>query len=78
MDSIRILLSRCAALFGRGRLDEDLDEEMRAHIDLAAEENLKRGMSAQDARTAALREFGGVTQTKERYRVQRGLPGLKR
>ena len=77
MEAIRILLSRCAALFGRGSLDEDLDEEMRAHIDLAVEENLKRGMSAQEARTAALREFGGVAQTKERYRVQRGLPRIE-
>jgi predicted permease len=77
MDLIRMLLSRCAALFGRGKLDEDLDEEMRAHIDLAVEENAKRGMSAQEARTAALREFGGVTQTKELYRVQRGLPWIE-
>ena len=74
MDLIRMLLSRCAALFNRPLLDADLDAELRAHIDLAVEENVKRGMSAQDARTRALREFGGVTQTKERYRVQRGLP----
>jgi putative ABC transport system permease protein len=73
MDLVRILLSRCAALFRRDRLDEDLDEELRAHIDLAAEENVKRGMSAQEARNAALREFGGVTQTKEAYRTQRGF-----
>jgi predicted permease len=52
----------------------DLDEELRAHIDLAFEENLKRGMSNQDARTAALREFGGVTQTREAYRMQQGIP----
>lgn len=74
MDLIRVLLSRCAALFRRRKLDEDLDEELRAHIDLAVEENLRRGMSSQEARTAALCEFGSVTQTKERYRVRRGLP----
>jgi len=50
---------------------------MRAHIDLAVEENVKRGMSAQQARTMALKEFGGVTQMKESYRVQRGLPLLE-
>jgi putative ABC transport system permease protein len=73
MERIRMLLSRCAALFNRRKLDADLDEELRAHIELAVEENLQRGMSAQEARTAALREFGGVTQTKERYRTQRGI-----
>src|ERR1700691_4022976 len=74
MDFIRELLNRCAALFSRHKLDESLDEELRAHIDLAVDENLKHGMTAEDARTAALRGFGGVTQTKERYRTQRGLP----
>jgi macrolide transport system ATP-binding/permease protein len=74
MDFIRALISRCAALFSRNKLDESLDEELRTHIDLAVDENLKRGMTAQQARTAALRGFGGVTQTKERYRTQRGLP----
>jgi predicted permease len=73
MDIIRILLSRFATLFNRRKLDDDLDAELGAHIDLAAEENMNRGMSAQEARTQALREFGGVTQTKERYREQRGM-----
>jgi macrolide transport system ATP-binding/permease protein len=77
MDFIRTLLSRCAALFHKKALDEDLDEELRSHIDLAVEENMQRGMSPQQARTAALREFGGVTQTKENFRMQRGLPFLE-
>ena len=76
MDWIRILLSRCAALFRSKKLDADLDEELRAHIDLAIEENRGRGMNEQQARTAALRAFGGVTQIRETYRVQRGLPWL--
>jgi hypothetical protein len=71
---LRIFLVRSAALFRRKKLDADLDEELNAHIDLAIEENLKRGMSAQTARTEALRAFGGVTQARERFRVQRGLP----
>lgn len=70
MERLRVLLSRCAALFRRRGLDEDLDAELAAHVDLATEENIERGMSAQEARTRALREFGGVTQTKETYRVQ--------
>ena len=77
MDLIRILLSRSAALFGRRKLDADLDEELRAHIELAIHENMQRGMSPQDAETAALRRFGGVTQIRESYRVQRGWPRLE-
>ena len=77
MDLIRTLLSRCAALFCRQKLDVDLDEELRNHIDLAIEENQKRGMSHDQARTTALRDFGGLTQTKEAYRAQRGLPFLE-
>jgi macrolide transport system ATP-binding/permease protein len=77
MEQIRILLSRCAALFRGKRLDADLDEEMHAHLELAVEENVHRGMSAEQARKAALREFGAVTQIKEDFRVQRGVPFLE-
>ena len=76
MDQLRILLNRVTFLFRREHLDAVLDEELRVHIDLAIEENLKLGMSKKQARTAALRSFGGVTQAKEAYRTQRGLPLL--
>ena len=77
MDRFRTLLSRCTAFFTPGKLDRDLDEEFGGHIDLAIEENLKRGMTRQQARTAALKEFGSMTQTKEHYRRQRSLPWLE-
>ena len=77
MEWIRIFLSRSSALFGKRRRDNDLDEELRTHIDFAVEENLKRGMSTEAARRAALKEFGGMTQTKETYRQQRSLPLLE-
>jgi predicted permease len=77
MDWVRIFLKRCSALFRRKKLDADLDEELRAHINLAIEENRGLGMDEQKARTAALRAFGGVTQIRETYRVQRGLPWLE-
>ena len=77
MDWIRIFLIRSAALFRSKKLDADLDEELRAHIDLAIEENRERGMSELQARAAALCAFGGLTQIRETYRVQRGLPWLE-
>jgi macrolide transport system ATP-binding/permease protein len=73
MEWIRIFLSRIRALFRANRLDAELDEELRSHIELAVEENLRRGMGGQEARTAALRAFGGVTQTREAYRARRGV-----
>jgi predicted permease len=76
MDQLHTFLSRIGSLFRREHLDAALDEELRAHIDLAIEENLKLGMSKKQARTVALRSFGGVTQAKEAYRTQRGLPLL--
>ena len=77
MDWLREILSRCAALLGRKRLDHDLDDELGAHLELAIAENIRRGMSESEARTAALRAFGGQTQIKENYRVQRGIPFLE-
>lgn len=77
MDFMRTLISRCMALVSKQKLDDDLDEELHAHIDLAIEENLRRGMNAQQARSAALSAFGGLTQIKELYRTQRGLPMLE-
>src|SRR5271168_2843041 len=47
----------------------DLDQEIRAHIDLATQENIDRGMSPQDARHAAIRKFGNITHVKEDARA---------
>jgi macrolide transport system ATP-binding/permease protein len=73
----RTLMQRLAALFRRRRLEDDLDEELRSHLEMAVELNVRRGMSAEDARREALRSFGGVEQTKENYRDQRGLPMIE-
>src|SRR5579872_2090350 len=74
MDLIRILMSRLAALFRRRQLNEQLDEELQAHLELATQENMRRGISGPEARAAALRDFGGLTQIKEEYRTQREFP----
>jgi putative ABC transport system permease protein len=76
MDTIRILIARLTAIFHRRELDADLNEELRAHIDLATQENIQRGLPPAAARTQALRAFGGLTQTREAYRTQRSMPGI--
>jgi len=73
----RTFLHRLAALFRHRHLEDDLDAELRSHIEMAIELNMRKGMSAEDARREALRSFGGVEQTKEIYRDQRGLPMLE-
>ncbi len=74
MDWFRECLSRCTSFLRRRKLDESLDQELASHIEFAIEENLRRGMTREQARTEALRIFGGVTQIKESYRMQRGVP----
>jgi len=70
-------IRRVAALFRRRRLEDDLREELRSHLEMAVELNMEKGMNAEDARREAVRSFGGVEQTKENYRDQRGLPMIE-
>jgi predicted permease len=72
---MRMWLSRLRALFRAGhRLDRELDEEIRIHLELAAADNRARGMDPDEAWHAARRSFGAVEPMKERYRDQRSLP----
>jgi predicted permease len=56
---------RLRSLFHRNRLEADLDEELRDHIDRQIDDNLARGMSAGEARLAALRAFGNPVALRE-------------
>jgi putative ABC transport system permease protein len=49
----------------RKRMLEDLDQDLRDHIDCETEDNIARGMTPQEARSAALRKFGNLTRVKE-------------
>jgi len=54
--------------FRRARVEQDLDDEMQAYVDLVADEKSRAGMPAAEARRAALLEMGGIEQVKERVR----------
>ena len=73
----RTFVQRAANLLRQRRLEHDLDAEMRSHLEMAVDANLGKGLSAEEARREALRSFGGVEQTKEQYREQRGLPMIE-
>jgi hypothetical protein len=68
---MRVRLARLAALFRRRPLDDRLSEEIEQHIALQVEENIRRGMTPQAARTKAMVAFGGVEQTREAHRDHR-------
>jgi predicted permease len=75
-DRMRLAIQRLRSSFPDAQHDQDLDAEMAAHVDLAVEENLMRGLSPEQARREALVRFGGIEQAKQRQRSARGLPML--
>src|SRR2546426_11127682 len=68
-----VLLSRMqSVLFGR-RVEADLNQEIDAHLAMLIEENVRRGMTRDEARRQARLRFGGVAQLEESQREQRGF-----
>jgi hypothetical protein len=68
---------RVRSVFRRDQTERELEAELSAHLELAIEENVNRGMSPEEARRQALIRFGGTEQTKEQHRGARGLPALE-
>src|SRR5437868_6472616 len=62
---------RLRSLVRRGRLETELDRELRFHLDQQAAENIALGMEPDEARRAALRSLGAVTQIGEECRDMR-------
>src|SRR5215471_18973709 len=77
MAMLNKLRLRLRALFFKSKLEEELDEEVRFHLEREIEENIARGMRPEDARYAALRSFGGVERVKEESRDERGIQFLE-
>ena len=71
------LLRRIGALFRGRKLEAEMKEEMRLHLEMLEERNRAAGMSEEEAWFAALREFGGGEQVKEICREQRGWPAVE-
>ena len=77
MRHLRSVLARIASLFTRHRADDDLREELEAHLEMEIAENVRRGMRPDEARRHALLASGGITQASEAVRGQRGLPSVE-
>jgi hypothetical protein len=66
--------ARLVGVFGREARDRELAEELESHLQMHVEDNIKAGLSPDEARRQAVVKLGGVEQTKEKYRRQRGMP----
>lgn len=73
MKMLRAMCARFAGLFRREGRDDELAAEMDAHVQMHIEDNLRIGMSPDEARRQALIKLGGMEQAKEAYRAQRGI-----
>ena len=62
MKWFNVFRDRLRALRQRETVINDINREMRSHLDLQVESNMKSGMSATQAREAALRSFGNVNR----------------
>src|SRR4051812_41189479 len=62
---------RFRSLFHRDRIEDELESELRFHLDQQIEENLASGMTSHEARVAARRVMGGMTQFQESCRDMR-------
>jgi predicted permease len=70
-DWLRQARFRFRAYFRKSSLEADMAEELRSHLEMEAEANQRTGMLPDDARLAALRQFGGTEQVKEQCRAER-------
>jgi macrolide transport system ATP-binding/permease protein len=67
------ILARVRALFGNKRAEDELAREVASHLTLLADDFERSGMSAEEARLAAKRAYGGVEQAKQAHRDERSL-----
>jgi predicted permease len=76
--SLRGAFARITGSVTRDRsIDDDLRDELQSHLEMATAENIRRGMHPDEARRQALLASGGMTQSAEAVRAQRGLPWLE-
>ena len=73
MEWFNILMARLRALFRRESVLQDIEEELRIHVEMETEINIKRGMPPDEARSAALKSFGALGRNTERgYDIRGG------
>ncbi|MGH9596451.1 MAG: ADOP family duplicated permease [Edaphobacter sp.] len=71
---LRALGVRFAGLFGGVRRERELAEELESHVAMHIDDNVRAGMTLEEARRQAMLQLGGVEKTKQAYRERGTLP----
>src|SRR5579859_3434434 len=74
---IQALASRTRAWLSPRKVDQEFGQELEVHLDLLADENVRRGMAPEEARRAARIRLGGLTQLRDTNRELRSLPMIE-
>jgi putative ABC transport system permease protein len=78
MQRLHLALARVRGFVQRAAPDAEFDEELEAHLAMAVEDKVRRGMPLEEARRSARLELGGLGQLREEARAARGLPSIDR
>ncbi len=76
MKTLRTWWSRLVGFVRPGADEDDFAYELQSHIDLHTEDNIRAGMTPDEARRQALAQLGSVAGTRQAHRERRGLPAL--
>jgi len=77
MKTLRALFLRMAGMFGQRRREQEFAAEMESNLEMHIEDNVRAGMSRDEARRQALLKFGGANTARDSYQRQSGLPFLE-
>jgi len=77
MRRLRVWIRRLGDTFHKSKREKDLAEEIEANLQFHIDENIRAGMTPQEARRQARIRFGSVESTTEAVREQRGVPFLE-
>ncbi len=74
---LRHVVARIRAFFRADDLDRDFEQELESHVAMLTDDNIRRGMTPEEARRMAFVRVGAGASTKDRHRDVRGLPMLE-
>ena len=77
MKHMRAAIARLTGLFSRERHDRAFDDELDSHLQMHIDDNLRAGLSAEEARRRALLKLGGLESTRQAYRERSSVPFLE-
>ncbi len=77
MNSLRAALLRLAGMFSKDRREREFADEIESHVQMHTDDNLRAGMTPEQARREAILKLGGVEQAKQGYRERGTLPSIE-